>query len=473
MHLVRQGAPDFTMAKADIFPHYKENDMGKKTHLTLSDRNVIEADLNTGKSLAAIAADIGKSQSTVSREIRARRITKEGSLFGVTRWCNPCVHAATCHRKSICENPRSCNGKTPCASCRKCIRACPDYVERLCPRLKVAPYVCNGCPHRSGCRENRRVYDARKAQKGYEFTLVDSRNGIMTGAGEIKAMDRILTPLMCGKGQSVYHIVQTHEDEFNVDTKTVYNYLHMGAFTARAGDAKRIFKIKPRKGGKQQKKIDKKCREGRTYDDFRAYIAEHGETDVVEMDSVIGQVGGKPLLTFYFRTCGLLLAFIRERNTSQSVIDVINGLYDRLGAATFRKLFPVILTDNGCEFSNPGQIEEAPDGEKRTKVFYCNPYAAYEKPHVEREHELIRNVLPKGTSFDTLDQGGINKLLSHIGSYVRANLGHRSPIGIFTDLYGRKCLETLGLESIPPDRINLTPRLLFPDGTVPKNKTRH
>ncbi|MEF9973805.1 MAG: hypothetical protein RR893_07725, partial [Clostridia bacterium] len=89
-------------------------------------------------------------------------------------------------------------------------------------------------------------------------------------------------------------------------------------------------------------------------------------------------------------------------NTAKTVIDSIAKLYEGLGHDDFCKLFPVILTDNGSEFSHPSALEFAPDGRRRTQIFYCDPMASYQKPQVERNHEFIRTVLPKGTSFDSL-----------------------------------------------------------------------
>ena len=106
-----------------------------------------------------------------------------------------------------------------------------------------------------------------------------------------------------------------------------------------------------------------------------------------EMDSVVSSGGGKVLLTLIFPDCSFMLAFLRDRNTSQSVIDIFNHLYGLLGPDDFKKLFPVILTDNGSEFSNPRALEFVPDGSRRTSIFYCNPYSACQKPLVENNHE--------------------------------------------------------------------------------------
>ena len=65
------------------------------------------------------------------------------------------------------------------------------------------------------------------------------------------------------------------------------------------------------------------------------------------MDSVIGRVGGKCLLTIHFVESSLMMAFLRDANTSASVIEIINLLDKVLGAKTFNNLFAVVLTDNG------------------------------------------------------------------------------------------------------------------------------
>ena len=96
-----------------------------------------------------------------------------------------------------------------------------------------------------------------------------------------------------------------------------------------------------------------------------------------------------------------MLMYLRDHNTSQTVIDVFNKLEEDLGETVFRKLFPVVLTDNGSEFSNPTALE----ANQRTKIFYCDANAPYQKGQIEKNHTLIRYALPKGTSFDGLTQG--------------------------------------------------------------------
>jgi len=159
-----------------------------------------------------------------------------------------------------------------------------------------------------------------------------------------------------------------------------------------------------------------------------------------------------------------MLAFLCDSNTAANVKARFDFLYDGLGPDAFRKLFPVILTDNGSEFSQPLAIEYDSKGQPRTRVFYCDPYASYQKGAVERNHEFIRLILPKGTSFDSLVQEDINLMMSHINSYSRPSLNDKSPYEAFAFLYGQDILDKLiylcSLNIIESDSIVLTPALL-------------
>ena len=156
-----------------------------------------------------------------------------------------------------------------------------------------------------------------------------------------------------------------------------------------------------------------------------------------------------------------MLAFIREHNDAQSVIDIFNMLQEKLGIEKFKELFTVILTDNGSEFSNPTEIEfDMNTGEQRTKIFYCHPSSPYEKGSCEVNHELLRRILPKGTSFNELKQEDINLVMSHINSYKRKKLNNKSPYFMFSYIYGKDAIDKLGIIEIDPNNINLSNSLI-------------
>ena len=142
----------------------------------------------------------------------------------------------------------------------------------------------------------------------------------------------------------------------------------------------RTVRMRPRKNVSKKLKVDKSCRIGRDFQCFENYLAEHPDAPVRQLDSVEGTKGGAVLLTIHFVEQGLQLAFLRQRNDSQSVIDIFNRLYLELRPDHFLELFPVLLADNGSEFSNPSAIELDAQGNLRTKMFYC-----YASPLPERK----------------------------------------------------------------------------------------
>jgi len=217
------------------------------------------------------------------------------------------------------------------------------------------------------------------------------------------------------------------------------------------------YKVRKRK---PSVRVDKQCHLGRTYEDFLEYTAANPDVPIVEIDSVEGRKGGKVLLTVFFRNSTLMLAFLRDRNTARSVTEVFEWLYETLGHEQYCRLFPIILTDRGSEFTDPVSIECTELGEVRSRVFYCNPQRSDQKGGCEVCHEMIRRVLPKKTSFDNLTQEDVSLLMSHINSYTRKKLNDQSANQLFSFLYGADTLAKLGIKVIPANEINLTPYLL-------------
>jgi len=427
--------------------------MSNQKHLTLDDRNYIHSGLNTGKSFRQIANHLDKDPSTISKEVRQHR---SRLLTGpVGRISNKCIHRADCIVSGLCDH--IC-GRQFCRHCNKCNAKCPDFQEEHCLLLSRPPYVCNGCVSLNRCILTRYLYKALPADHDYRTNLSTSRTGLSFTEEELQYMDELLTPLV-RKKQSIHHICVSQADKILCCERTVYKLIEQSALTVRNIDLPRKVRYRARNTSKPFK-VDKRCRIGRTYQDFLDYMNEHPDTPVVQIDSVEGHKGGKVLLTIFFTQADLLLMFLRDRNTSRSVIDIFNDLYEVLGKETFQRLFPVLLGDNGSEFSNPHAIECDVEGRMRTRVFYCNPSSPHQKPEIERSHEFIRMILPKGKSFDALNQSDVNLMTCHINSLIRKKLNNRSPIAAFSFFYGDSILRKLGLQEIPASEVNLTPALL-------------
>lgn len=425
-------------------------------YTTFEERLEIENGLRENLSFGEIADRLDKDRSTVSREVR-KYAAVEKSGYGAAGY-NACVHRPNCTKSHVCKGDCGRQSIKYCKLCGRCNDFCPDFEEQTCIIRMKPPYICNGCEERNRCTLEKTLYSAISAQKAADRNISESRRGVLSTEQELTVLNELVTPLIL-QGHSVHQIYATNVDSLMCSEKTLYNYIDCGFFDARNIDLPRKVRYRPRKK-KKEFKVDKGCYIGRNYLDYQAFMAKNPEYHTVQMDSVIGTVGGKVLLTIHFPDTGLMLAFLRISNTSQSVIDVLDRLYITLGRKLFEKLFPVLLTDRGSEFSNPAALERSPDGIRRTNVFYCDPNAPFQKGSLEVNHSLIRRILPKGTSFNDLEQADIDRMMNHINSYKRKKLGNKSPYEVFDFYYGKELFEKLGYEQIPSNNIILTPKLL-------------
>ena len=428
--------------------------MGK--HLTLDQRIAIQVELERNTPIKAIARKIGKAPRTVAREIKQRRETRDAKQYGRTN--NRCV------RRDRCTDWTRCPGDG----------RCPRFEEERCPKVHGAPFVCNGCPKLHSCALTRYLYNARRSDAGYRTTLRERREGANIGPDELTWLDGIVSPGVL-KGQSIHHAVWQQRERLPVCERTIYRYFRQGdMFTARRGDLRRACRLKPRKGRRKEHKLDTKCREGRTYELYRSFVEEHPAASVVQMDTVIGRVGGKCLLTLHFVQSCFMVARLLPDHTAKSVNDALDEVARLLGPRRFRILLAVILTDNGTEFSNPSRIERDGKGRARCRVFYCDPLNTNQKSQCERNHEYIRMVLPKGSSFDALTQADVDRVLSHVNSYARPGLDNRRPVDVFEKSFGRVAAK-LGIVRVAPREVELRPSLLAgpaEPGTAPEGGAR-
>lgn len=441
--------------------HYSTENTG--AHLTASDRMYIEVALDRGDTFRSIARFLNKDPSTISKEVRRSSVVRPR---GISQGCQKCRIYHTCTRVSACGN-EAC--RNDCRTCPLMMRrrVCCDHFKLLiCQRAERAPYVCNGCEHDDHCPLKGRRYNAAIAQKKYEKTLVSSRSKPHLSKEEMRQLDKIISPLVMN-GQPLCHIFETHKDEIPCTRRTIYNYFEHNEFTAKNIDLPRRVRYKKRKPKNttprdNQNKNIQAYRSHRTYRDFLRYMENNPNAQVVELDTVKGTaVKGKCLLTLFFRCCALMLVFLLPDCKQSSVIHVFDKLSILLGEELFKQTFQVILTDNGPEFKDAKGIEQFINGEQRTKVFYCDPYVSNQKSRLEKNHEYIRYVIPKGKSMNRYTQEDISLMASHINSIARDSLNGKSPYDLAELLINEKVLEVAGIVKIAPDQILLKPELII------------
>ena len=432
---------------------------GDQKHLTLSDRILIEKGLNGSLSFTEIGRQIHKDPTTVSKEVRRHTKVKEFNGYGNI----PCQANADIHFR--CMLKHACGDMDcdlPCRQCRsfRCSDICKEYRPQQCERLNKAPYVCNGCGKRVNCRMDKKLYSSKYADDCYRELLSSSREGINQTPESIQRMNDILTPLV-QKGQSIAHIYATHADDMKCSRRTVYEYIDAGVFDVRNIDLRRKVKYRKRKKPTDTSAKDRSYRKDHNYEDFRKRTEKNPEASIVEIDCVEGsKTSRKVLLTMTFRRTHLVLIFLLASQTQEEVLRVFNLLEERLGTILFRRLFEIILTDGGTEFANREGLECSSGKGTRTTVYYCDPYSFWQKGCCEKNHEYIRYVRKKGSSFDDLEQSDVDLLANHINSTKRDSLNGHSPFELSQMLLDEKLLTVMNYRAVAPDDVMLTPELL-------------
>lgn len=293
--------------------------------------------------------------------------------------------------------------------------------------------------------------------------LSDSRSGIRIDKESLEKLDKLISRLV-KKGQPLVHIYEEHKEEIPIGLRSLYNYIDDGILTIRNIDLRRKTSYRPRKNGKAAPVLsfeNMEFRRGRDYEDYQREV-KNPELLVTELDTVKGvREKGKRLLTMIMRKNSVMLLFLLPDGTADSVINVFNFLDEGLGTERFKRLFPVFLTDNGSEFKKVEELELSMELKERTKVYYCDPMASWQKPHIEKNHEYIRYVIPKGKSLNHLEEEDITLLMNHINSVKRKGLGKKSPYEVIdeNDADMLALMHLMKMHLIPPDEVHLKPDL--------------
>lgn len=394
-------------------------------HLSYEDRKNIEDGLNENKSINQISKEINRNHSTILREIDRNKKYSEPSS-----WNNYKINH-------------------------------PD-LDLSCERLKHSPHVCNGCKSRSGCRKIRWTYYAREAQRAYDELIKSCRQGINLTPEEVHTINEVITPLI-KKGQTTNHLYINHPDILDFSKSSFYRYINDGVFEFGPLDFPRIVKYKKRKNSSNRRtRKEREILINRKYTDFIEFISNNPDSNIVEMDTVEGLKNENDcFLTLLWRKSKFMLIFKLESQTTDEVTRIFEILQNLIPLDIYKDLFQVILTDNGHEFFDVNNIECIHStGEYVTHLFFCDPHASCQKGMLEKNHEFIRYILPKGSSFKNINQEDCNLIMNNINSLCRDSLNGKSPYEAMLFLCDEYILKKLGCHFIKSDEVNLTYDLL-------------
>lgn len=410
---------------------------GTNKHLTYEDRLQLLSFVSKNYSMRKIGTILGKAPSSISRELKLNRYRKH--RFNESDGL--CIHARTCPSIK-----------------RGCSQTCSLYRIEVCTRLTHAPWICLGCSSYVSCHKSKILYDPKKAQLRYEDILHTSRLGPSVSQDGLNFINSTLETYLKDHRQPIPHILQ--HTQLGISSSTFYRYVENHILSIKAIDCLRKVRYTPRKKEKSPSNSSiQAIRKGRTYADFLAYCKKYPHAPIAECGSVIGTQGSPVLFTILLRKSNFMLAFKRESNDCQSVLDHWKWLQEKLSLVEFMNLFHIALCDRGSEFSKPIDMETSLKSKTvKAHVFYCNPQCPQQKGKLEKNHEYIRMFVPKGKSFKNLSQAQINHMMNHINSVKRDSLGGKSPFEVLSKSQ-KRALKKLGYNEISPDKVLLSSSL--------------
>ena len=391
--------------------------------LSKEDRNIIEHLLNEGKSFTEIGKAIKYDRTTISKEIKRNR-----------------------YIKSAVFSPYNDTG------IKRAIYNCEE--------LNKAPYCCNNCKNKNYCSKYHLYYNAKIAQNHYETIMTESRKGIDITEDEINIINKDIVPLVKDKKQSVNQIFINHPDILYFSKTTFYTYINNGVISLKNNDLPRKVKYKPRKkSSNKENKRNTAILLNRTYEDYIIKVDKEPKSNIWQLDTVIGlNDDSKCLMTFLLVETNFMLIRLLDKKNMKCVNEAFDGIRNDLSDDYYKKIIDIILIDNGSEFFDPIHLEyNLNTDEKLCELYYCHPNSPEEKPDLEKNHEYIRYVLPKKTSFENLTKEDIKQLEDNINNIPRELLGNETPYNLTKEKFP-ELIEKIKSSYIKPDDVTLNPK---------------
>lgn len=142
-----------------------------------------------------------------------------------------------------------------------------------------------------------------------------------------------------------------------------------------------------------------------------------------ESDTVFGQRKTGCIGTHVERKTGYLVAFkLNDRKNkafNTATIKAFQDIPDK-----YKKTFTV---DRGVEFYHHKELAEA----LQAKIYFCDPYSAWQRGTNENTNGLLRQYFPKDTSFEHIDDDVLNHVVFLLNNRPRKRLNFRTPAELF------------------------------------------
>lgn len=152
-----------------------------------------------------------------------------------------------------------------------------------------------------------------------------------------------------------------------------------------------------------------------------------------EVDLIIGKNHKGAQLTIVDRaTSFTLIQTLKTKKASEVSKAIIKALMP------YKEIVKTITNDNGKEFANHQEVAK----KLKTDVYFCNPYASYERGLNEYTNKLIRQFYPKSMELNNIKQKQNLKIMDLLNKRPRKKLNYKTPEKLFFNKF-----ENLALDS--------------------------
>lgn len=430
----------------------------KNKRLTESDLGRLEECLNNNEKIGCIAEKLNADVSTIKKLVTNHRYKTYGKYK--EKDCYKCAKYKECRVKGLCEYSK--DEYNNCASCKDCniaMEKCTEYEPIVkCKKLKGHKKVCNGCKEIKTCNRPKLVFTAKKAienrNRNKEYSKKKTKISKLT-ADEIKKYNEYVSPKI-KKQVSIAVILATMPVEIkeilDISQPTLYSYIDNNELSCNNIDLRNKTK-REIKHEKTRVNKTKNRANGRSVHDITEHERENN--NICEMDTVEGIKGGKLLFTLITSREHFMFGLPISSKTQENIVRGLDNLEEVLGNNNYDKILSMIKTDNGVEFLDYAGIEISKSGKKRSRVFYADPYASWQKALVENNHRIIRYIIEKGYDISKLADKEIIDIMNRVNNYPRKSLKYSTPYKEIIKVIDKDILEQLGFYYIPIEELDM------------------
>ena len=201
---------------------------------------------------------------------------------------------------------------------------------------------------------------------------------------------------------------------------TIYKYIYINRLND--GDLYKQLRHRGKRRVKYATKRKSRIKDRISIHKRPSIVEEKTRLGDFEIDTIIGAGRKGAIVTIVDRKSMYLKLSIPCSKNSNIVANEIKRLL-----SPFKKKVHTITTDNGLEFAQHKKVSKA----LKCDYYFCDPYSSWQRGLNENINGLIRQYIPKGSSFEDISKKQIRHIENRLNHRQRKSLGWRTPYEVF------------------------------------------